>query len=154
MEKQLIKLVDRTFHTTRTFSAQATWQESPWLRLFSSPGIPENSLSCQHQNDHSSFYCTGNLPISVWLSFGLVNRAIDTPRLVRKGYLLPLSFLGFNDGLFPTGTGICWLEPRRPCIPSRQELVLPWVGNWHTVGTWRMWVNCRILSVTWRCYRA
>lgn len=99
MEKKLTKLADSTFYTSRTLSARATWQEGPWLHLFSSPGNPENSLSCQHHNDHSSFYCTRPLPVPVWLSFGLVSRAVDTLCLVRKGYLLPLSFLDFNRWL-------------------------------------------------------
>lgn len=66
IEKKLIKLVDRTFHTSRTFSAQATWQEGPWLCLFPSPGNPENSRPRQHPNGHSFFYCTRDLPVSLW----------------------------------------------------------------------------------------
>lgn len=66
-KKKLIKLVDRTFCISRTSSAQALWQEGPWLPLLSL-GNPETSRPPQDQSDPHSFYCTVNVLTGVWFS--------------------------------------------------------------------------------------
>lgn len=147
--------MDGTFCISRTSSAQAPWQEGPWLPLLS-PGIqrPLSPLNIKVTTPPSTVQWMFSLDCG---SLGMVEMVADTPCLVRKEGLFATSSLGFPDcsvrqsvGLSPTGLELGLWEPRRLCISSMQELGLPWFANWHRVGAYWMLVNCGILLVTWR----
>lgn len=70
---------------------------------------------------------------SVWLSFSIVDRTVDTPCLVRKGYLLPLSLLGFNRWLFSSQWTCSPLDWHCVC-QSPRDCALPADKNWFSLG--------------------
>lgn len=129
-EKKLIKLMVRTFHTSRTFSAQDTCKKAH-------DSVCSPPLGIQRTLGAANIK-TATLPFTVQRIFqfqcgSLADRAIDTPCLVRKGYSLLLSLLDFNitfglEASWPaphwTGT-VCW---------SSGDHALPADKNWFSLG--------------------